>query len=389
VLAFMLAAIAALIGGEMWILRPVAGLQEVVGRMERGDWSARARTTHGSPELRQLAASFNEMARTLKQRRADLEASEQRLRAVVDNAPDGIITINESGVIESVNPEVTRLFGYRQGELIGQDVRELILAPGSDRHDEHITHYLEADEPSIVGLRREVQGRRKDGSEFPLSLSIGQFELDGAQLFTLILRDISERKRAEEHNRLLIAEVDHRAKNLLAAIQAMVLLTKRDAVSVADFTKTFVGRLHAMGRAHDLLARDKWTGASLRDLIKNEFQAYAGAEAGRLRLAGEDARLSPRAAQTLSLALHELATNAAKHGALSVPEGSVEIRSAVKGQELQVIWTEAGGPEVEPPTTQGFGRTIVEHSIAHELGGSARLDFARSGLRCHLRIPLR
>jgi PAS domain S-box-containing protein len=388
-LAFMLAAIAALIGGEVWILRPVAGLQGVLGRMERGDLSARAGAGRGSPELRQLASSFNEMARTLEERRADLEASEGRLRAVVDNAADGIITINAQGVIDSVNPEVTRLFGYRHDELIGQNVRILMPAPETERHDQYIASYLKTSEAPVIGSGREVAGRRKDGSEFPLSLSIGEFELEGEHLFTLILRDISERKRAEEHNRMLIAEVDHRAKNLLAAIQAMVLLTKRDAVSVADFSKTLVGRLHAMGRAHDLLARDKWTGASLHDVIRNEFQAYAGNDGARLSVVGEDARLSPRAAQTLSLGLHELTTNAAKHGALSVPEGRVEIRSAVDGHELQLTWTESGGPEVRPPATQGFGSTILERSIAHELGGSVRLDFKRSGLRARLRIPLR
>jgi PAS domain S-box-containing protein len=388
-LAFMLAAIAALIGGEVWILRPVAGLQGVLGRMERGDLSARAGAGRGSPELRQLASSFNEMARTLEERRADLEASEGRLRAVVDNAADGIITINAQGVIDSVNPEVTRLFGYRHDELIGQNVRILMPAPETERHDQYIARYLKTTEAPVIGIGREVAGRRKDGSEFPLSLSIGEFELEGEHLFTLILRDISERKRAEEHNRMLIAEVDHRAKNLLAAIQAMVLLTRRDAVSVADFSKTLVGRLHAMGRAHDLLARDKWTGASLHDVIRNEFQAYAGNDGARLSVVGEDARLSPRAAQTLSLGLHELTTNAAKHGALSVPEGRVEIRSAVDGHELQLTWTESGGPEVRPPATQGFGSTILERSIAHELGGSVRLDFKRSGLRARLRIPLR
>jgi PAS domain S-box-containing protein len=389
VLAFMLAAIAALIGGELWILRPVAGLQEVVGRMARGDLSPRAQADRGSPELRQLASSFNEMARILEERQADLEASEGRLRAVVDNAADGIITIDAQGVIGSVNPEVTRLFGYRHDELIGQNVRTLMPAPESERHDPYLARYLETAGAPVVGMGREVPGRRKDGSEFPLSLSIGEFELEGEHLFTLILRDISERKRAEEHNRMLIAEVDHRAKNLLAAIQAMVLLTKRDAVSVADFSKTLVGRLHAMGRAHDLLARDKWTGASLHDVIRNEFQAYAGRDGARLSVLGEDARLSPRAAQTMSLALHELTTNAAKHGALSVPEGRVEIRSAVDGHELQLTWTETGGPEVKAPATQGFGSTIVERSIAHELGGSVRLDFERRGLRARLRIPLR
>ena len=388
-LAFTLAAIAALIGGEAWILRPVAGLRRVVGRMGRGDLSARAESDRGGPELRELAASFNEMASTLERRRAELEASEGRLRAVVDNAADGIITINGQGIIESVNPEAMRLFDYRQDEMIGQSVRMLMPAPDSERQDEYLARYLRSGRTRNIGSGREVTGRRKDGSDFPLFLSIGEFSLEGERYFTGIVRDITDRKRAEERQRLLTAEVDHRAKNLLATIQSMVLLTKRDAVSVSDFTRTLVGRLQAMARAHDLLARDKWTGASLRDVIRNEFQAYAGADSARLGIVGTDARLSARAAQTLSLALHELTTNAAKHGALSAPEGRVEIRSAVDGEELHLTWTETGGPEIEPPAAQGFGTVIIERSIAHELGGSARLDFARRGLRCDMRIPLR
>jgi PAS domain S-box-containing protein len=389
VLAFALAALVALFSADLWIRRPITGLQHAVARMKQGDLSVRAGAGRGSsPELRELAANFNDMAGTLERRQAALEASEARFRAVVDTAADGIITINAQGIIESVNPEAERLFGYVHDELIGKNVKVLMTATDSERHDEYLARYLRTGEARIIGIGREVTGR-KDGSTFPLFLSIGEFSLDGERYFTGIVRDITERKRADERQRLLTAEVDHRAKNLLATIQAMVLLTKRDARSVSEFATTLIGRLHAMGRAHDLLARDKWTGASLHDVIRNEFQAFAGADGARLSIVGGDARLSARAAQTLSLALHELTTNAAKHGALSVPEGRVEIRSAVDGQELQLTWTETGGPEVRPPSAQGFGSVIVERSIAHELGGNAELLFERTGLRCHIRIPLR
>jgi PAS domain S-box-containing protein len=390
VLAFALAALVALFSADVWIRRPLAGLQHAVGRMKQGDLSARARPGHGSsPELRELAVSFNDMAGTLERRQAALEGSEARFRAVVETAADGIITINAQGMIGSVNPEAQRLFGYAHDELVGQNVRILMTTPDAERHDEYLARYLSTGEARIIGIGREVTGRRQNGSTFPLFLSIGEFSLQGERYFTGIVRDMTERKRGEDRQRLLTAEIDHRAKNLLATIQAMVLLTKRDARSVADFTSTLVGRLHAMGRAHDLLARDKWTGASLHDVIGNEFRAYAGPDGARLSVLGEDVRLGPRAAQTLSLALHELTTNAAKHGALSVPEGLVEIRSAVNGQELQLTWTETGGPEVRPPSAQGFGSVIVERSIAHELGGTAELLFEQSGLRCHIRIPMR
>jgi PAS domain S-box-containing protein len=390
VLAFALAALVALFSADLWIRRPITGLQHAVARMKQGDLSVRAGAGRGSsPELRELAANFNDMAGTLERRQAALEASEARFRTLVETAADGIITINAQGIIESVNPEAERLFGYAHDELIGHNVKILMTAPDRERHDGYLARHLRTGEARIIGIGREVTGRRKDGSTFPLFLSIGEFSLDGERYFTGIVRDITERKRADERQRLLTAEVDHRAKNLLATIQAMVLLTKRDARSVSEFATTLIGRLHAMGRAHDLLARDKWTGASLHDVIRNEFQAFAGADGARLSIVGGDARLSARAAQTLNLALHELTTNAAKHGALSVPEGRVEIRSAVDGQELQLTWTETGGPEVRPPSAQGFGSVIVERSIAHELGGNAELLFERTGLRCHIRIPLR
>ena len=358
--------------------------------MERGKPSVRASVgRHATPELRELAASFNDMARALERRQVALEASETRFRAMIESAADGIITINARGIIQSVNPEVERLFGYAHDELIGQNVTILMTAADAERHDGYLVHYLRTGEAKIIGTGREVTGRRKDGSTFTLFLSIGEFELEGERYFTGTLRDVTERKRAEERQRLLTAEVDHRAKNLLATIQAMVLLAKRDTKSIDDFAATLLGRLHAMGRAHDLLARDKWTGASLHDVVRSELQAFAGVGSARLSMVGDDARLSARAAQTLSLALHELTTNALKHGALSVPEGRVEIRSTVNGQELQLVWMETGGPQVEPPDGHGFGSVLVERSIAHELGGDAALRFEPGGLRCDIRIPLR
>ena len=192
---------------------------------------------------------------------------------------------------------------------------------------------------------------------------------------------------------LLMAEIDHRSKNLLAAIQAMVLLTKSSACSVPDYADTLIGRLHAMARAHDLLARDKWHGARLCELIKDEFAAYVGSDSDAVEITGEDVLLRPRAAQTLSLALHELTTNAAKYGALSVPGGRVAIDSAIErspsGQTLLLSWTESGGPAVAPPENRGFGSVVIERSIAHDLAGSAVLEFERQGVRCIIRVPLR
>jgi PAS domain S-box-containing protein len=332
------------------------------------------------------------MASSLQARQAALQASEARLRAVVDTAADGIITINRQGMIESVNPEVERLLGYGRDELLAQNVRMLMPAPDRDRHDEYLARYLRTGEAQIIGIGREVTGRHKDGSRLPLFLSIGEFSLEGERFFTGIVRDITERKRFEERQRLLVAEIDHRAKNLLATIQAMALLTRSDARSVRDYAETLIGRLQAMARAHDLLARDKWQGARLHDLIEGEFAAYVGADADALALSGNDLLLSPRAAQTLSLVFHELTTNAAKYGALSVPHGRVTIRSSIEraptGDSLLLTWTESGGPEVAAPERSGFGTVVIQRSIGHDLDGSATIEFERDGLRCDIRVPL-
>jgi PAS domain S-box-containing protein len=393
VLAFALAAIVALFSADIWIRRPIGALQDAVGGMKRGALWARARPGRGSsPELRELAADFNDMAGTLERRQAALEASEARFRAVVETAADGIITINQRGIVESVNPEAERLFGYPRHEVIGQNVRLLMPSPDREHHDEYLARYLRTGVAKIIGIGREVTGRRKDGSAVPLFLSIGEFELNAERFFTGILRDITDRKRWEEHQVLLMAEIDHRAKNLLAAIQATVLLTKSNARSVGDYADTLIGRLHAMARAHDLLARDKWQGARLRELIGDEFAAYVGSDSNAVEITGEDVLLRPRAAQTLSLALHELTTNAAKYGALSQPAGRVAIVSSIErspaGRTLLLSWTESGGPEVARPDHRGFGSVVIERSIAHDLAGSASLEFAREGVRCVIRVPL-
>jgi PAS domain S-box-containing protein len=392
-LAFVLAAVAALWCGEIWIRRPLVALEGAVGRMQGGDLTARARVEPGSsPELRRLASSFNDMAGSLQARQLAVQASEARLRAIVETAADGIVTIDQHGIVKFVNPEAERLFGYPRDELIGRNVSLLMPAPDRERHDGYLARYLRTGEARIIGVGREVTGLRKDGSKVPLFLSIGEFTLGGERLFTGILRDITERKRTDERQLLLMAEIDHRAKNLLASIQAMILLTRPHARSVSDYADTLIGRLHAMARAHELLAREKWQGARLHELIRNEFEGYVGSDGAVLKVTGDDPLLRSRAAQTLSLALHELATNAAKYGALSIPGGQVRICASVEreadGPALLLTWTECGGPPIEPPDHRGFGSIVIERGIAHDLGGSTSLEFDPAGVRCTIRFPL-
>lgn len=197
-----------------------------------------------------------------------------------------------------------------------------------------------------------------------------------------------ERQAAQSRQAFLMAELDHRLKNILANIQALLRHTRRRATSIEGFARDFEARLHAMATAHDLLHASRWEGARLCRLVAEELAPHAGGTGrGRVGAGGPDLVLRPRAALALSLALHELATNAAKHGALSVPEGRIALRWRRTETGLIMVWEERGGPPAPSPERRGFGLTVIERSLAYELGGSGRLEFRPTGLRCTIRIP--
>jgi PAS domain S-box-containing protein len=193
--------------------------------------------------------------------------------------------------------------------------------------------------------------------------------------------DIHERKVAEEHQRLLINELNHRVKNNLATVQAIALQTLKGDIPLAEARARFEARLMALSRAHNLLTEQNWGGASLKRVVVDATEHLA-AEPGRFTIAGDPLRLSPRAALALALALHELGTNAAKYGALSVEGGEVAIAWQIGGGRLALEWKEKGGPPVAEPRQRGFGSRLIERGLEADLGGGARLVFEPDGLRC-------
>ena len=207
--------------------------------------------------------------------------------------------------------------------------------------------------------------------------------------------DITERKKAELHLRLLVNELNHRVKNSLATIQAIAAQTFHAARSLPQAQEAFSARIVALAEAHDLLTRENWEGADLTDLLARLEVLHGGplhGEVGRFVFAGPPVRLSPRMALSLSMALHELATNAVKYGALSVPTGQVRIAwSVVPGPvhpRLTLTWTESGGPPVSPPTRRGFGSRLIERGLASELSGEAHIDFLPDGVVCRISAGL-
>jgi PAS domain S-box-containing protein len=199
--------------------------------------------------------------------------------------------------------------------------------------------------------------------------------------------DIHERKVAEEHQRLLINELNHRVKNTLASVQAIAFQTLKGDVPLAEARARFEARLLALSAAHNLLTEENWVGASLERVVKDATEHLAG-DSARFDIAGEPLRLAPRAALALAMALHELGTNAAKYGALSVEGGRVSIAWTAEDDRLRLEWRESGGPPVEPPTRRGFGSRLIERGLEADLGGRAALRFDPAGLRCEIEASL-
>src|SRR4029077_20420691 len=203
--------------------------------------------------------------------------------------------------------------------------------------------------------------------------------------------DVTEQKEGEAHLRLLLRELTHRSKNLLAVIQAMARQTARHTGSVEGFLTQFGARLQALAASHDLLVRESWYGASLGELIRSQLGGYLDAPVNQVSIEGPAIALKPEAAQNLGLALHELAVNAAKFGALSVPNGRVSItwsqRDHGDDNSVELDWHEQLGPKVKVRRRKGLGSMVIERNLARALDAEVNLKFDPSGLRCHIVIP--
>jgi PAS domain S-box-containing protein len=317
---------------------------------------------------------------------------EQRLAATYEHASIGISEIAPDGHFLRVNEAICAITGYS---------REHLLANKLFTH----THPEDID-PDQEGFRKQVAGElefysvekrfiRRDGRVIWLSVRSSPVrDAENRLLYVVrVVQDITEHKAAEQRQKLLMDELNHRVKNTLATVQSLASQTARAARTPAAFRERFEGRLIALSKAHDQLTVHHWESADLRELLSASLAPYAGTGPGRVVLRGEDLVLRPRAVLTLAMAIHELTTNAAKYGALSVPAGRLEIqwepdRSENSRPVLRIDWLERSGPPVAEPAQTGFGSKLIEGSIAAELGGKARLSFEPQGLHCEIVIPL-
>jgi two-component sensor histidine kinase len=234
---------------------------------------------------------------------------------------------------------------------------------------------------------------RPDGREVWLEeASKAEFDAAGRVVHIKGLTlDITERKRAEERQKVLMAELDHRVKNVLARVAVVAASTRQGIGSVDDFVQSLDGRIQSMAAAHTLLSQSGWDGAGLAALVYNQLAPYATDE--NLTITGTDITLAPPATQALAMVLHELVTNAAKYGALSVPGGKVSVNwerrlNGGATASLMFRWRELGGPPVRAGVRSGYGTNLVRELIPHELGGTVDLVFGASGVSCGMEIPL-
>jgi two-component sensor histidine kinase len=204
-----------------------------------------------------------------------------------------------------------------------------------------------------------------------------------------VVGDITDRKLAEQHTELIMRELTHRAKNLLAVILSIATQTSRSANTVEEFHERFSSRLQGLAASHDLLVHRDWQGALIGEIAESQLAPFVDAGTDRLHLSGPAMIVTPRAAEAIGLAFHELATNAVKHGALSNDTGTVTVEWTQNpaSKDLQLCWIERGGPQVTPPTRKGFGHIVCERVVAQLLGGEVSMDFAPEGVRWQIRVP--
>jgi PAS domain S-box-containing protein len=345
---------------------------------------------------RELLARVNTHLQMAKLRREAIAAVHQRtaqFETLLNEAPLGVYLVDAQFRIRAVNPTARPVFGDIP-DLIGRDFDEVIHVLWSNAYADELVrkfrHTLESGEPYFTPER--IEDRRDRGVKESYEWQINRIPLpDGTHGVVCYFRDISERLKADERQRLLINELNHRVKNTLAIVQSIAMQTSRSAPTVADFHDSFIARIAALSRAHELLTQSSWQAASLTDVVRRALEPYRSAQ-DRIIVNGPAMRLTPSAALALNLALHELVTNAAKYGALSAPTGRVEVDWSIERDAsvpvLDLRWVERDGPPVAPPCRRGFGSRMIERGIALELDGEVRLDFQPEGVQCLIRLPM-
>ena len=317
------------------------------------------------------------------------EQARTRLAAIVESSQDAVIGHDLQGVITSWNGGAEQLYGYPAAEAIGRPLSMLLPEGAADDWPQVLARLQGSERITQFDSTRVA----RNGRTIDVSVTISPMrEADGrVSGASVVARDVSERRKAQHKASLLLGELDHRVKNILAIVSAVVSQTPKHGATPEAFAAEVQGRIQAIGQAHGLLTQAGQGEVGLRALVETELAPY-GRAAGHVSIEGGDMALTPRAGMALALAIHELASNAAKYGALSVPSGRLAVAWTIAGdpgsRTLALMWTETGGPAVRPPSRRGFGTTLIERALSSDLDAEVRREFLTSGLQCTIAVPM-
>ncbi len=328
-------------------------------------------------EARRQAVALNEALRN----------SEEQLRGIFSQTLTGIAQVDLTGRFVQVNNRFCEMVGRSAADLLRLRTQD-ITHPDDVARNMALFGELAATGKPFVIEKRYV---RPDGSEVWVNNSVCLLrDRDGKPAYVVAASlDITQQKEAEHHRNLLVAELSHRVKNTLATVISIAQQTFTSTPSTKEALTSFDARIRGLAQTHSLLAEANWSGVSLRRVIEDETAPYLGDD-HNIRLTGPDVVLDPKTAVSLGMAIHELVTNAAKYGALSSKAGVVGLTWRLLEPErwLELDWREIDGPPVWPPTRRGFGRLLLERALTADLRGDVKMDFARDGLHCVIRLPL-
>src|SRR5262245_29703461 len=350
----------------------------------------RAVTTMGQTPAEDNVVQISESLRS----QATLRERERRFRGLLDALPAAVYTTDAAGRITYYNDAAADLWGHRPplgtSEWCGS--WKLYWPDGTPlAHDQCPTAIALNENRIVRGMEATVE--RPDGTRVPFIPYPTPIHDEAGKLIGAVnmLVDITDRKRAEEQQALLVRELHHRVKNTLATVQAITGSTARSVDNIEDFKTAIFGRIQSLAKTHLLLADDV-KAVDFADILRSELDAFDSGIGGRITLQGPEVALTSQIAVSLGMAIHELTTNAAKHGALSVYGGKVEVTWSVTidatRRTLKFDWVESGGPPVKEPDREGFGSRLLDFVLPGQIQARTRIEYAPEGVRVHCSVPL-
>ena len=339
-------------------------------------------------EIQSVNEELHTVNSQLHEKVEELDRVNNDLRNLFDSTQIATVFLDRNMVVRGFTPAIATIYSLIPSD-VGRPLTDIVSRLRCDTLAQDTATVL----ATLSPLERQVTNA--DGTAHYIMRLLPYRDSDSVVSGTLVtFLDVTSVVRAEQHQRLLVDELNHRVKNMLTVVVSLASQTLRRACDLETFGEAFLGRVHALSGSYALLSRENWMSVPLRDVLDEELRPFGGADMERVVLEGEELPLTPSAALALGMAVHELATNAVKYGALSVPEGRVHVSWKLAAEEndpdatalkwLRLDWVESHGPAVTPPSRAGFGTLLIQRGLAHELGGGATLDFAPDGLRARL-----